>query len=786
MKKFILGVVFISYLFGIKYTPEEQNFLKYHPVIYISSMTYWPVDKNGNSIHINYMKLLNKYGGLNLQPVFYKYWCDAFTDAKQGITYGIMALSYSKERARWFYYTRTYNYSPYYLIVKKDSDIKSLKDLKHKKVYIAQYSILRDLLKTKDAQVVYSKYPYEKLASGEIDAALVFYIPDTKYLKDFKIIKTFINKAGEEHIGINKKYPKLYSIIQKAMQAIPYSEIERIRQIPYEQRIQTINILEQNVSLKDLITTKDIILIVLLIVSLGVVLYFFLMRKFLNLKIKNFLISIFVLDIVILGFISYEIVVFNYYSNKILQIKSKSFNSLYIVDQIESSILNLDQVAKRAYFYHQNEIPKLFVNHYVNSDNLLVDGVALKNLLNTKYFTATELTELAYIKKLIGEILDIQKNVLNKNLDITIYGQKLLFLLEELKNIRYIIKKENTKEINIIKDKLRYQFLLLLFSVGIFILESVLLFIMIRKKIYNPISYLINVIKNNKNGKKIDYKQYRYSDEFGKLIDEFFDLQGQLNKKIDELNEHKENLEEEVKKEVEKRVYQENILLKKSKMAMMGEMIDAIAHQWKQPLGSISLGVQILKFEQNNLSSKEFESMITSIELQIQHMLTTIDQFRSFFRDNIDTKEVCIQNVIKKVLLLLKDEFMAHAIKIDIEVRVNFCIKGIENELEHLLITLLTNAKDIFIERNIRPRNIKIKTRQDDEFYYLEVVDNAGGVDEAIKDKIFDLNYTTRENGTGVGLYLASQIALKHNGVLEVENIENGAKFIFKVKKEVV
>ena len=119
------------------------------------------------------------------------------------------------------------------------------------------------------------------------------------------------------------------------------------------------------------------------------------------------------------------------------------------------------------------------------------------------------------------------------------------------------------------------------------------------------------------------------------------------------------------------------------------------------------------------------------------------------------------------------------------DIQKDFCINGIENEFEHLLITLLTNAKDIFNERDIKDRKIKIITKEDEEFYYLEMIDNAGGVPEATKDKIFKLNYTTREKGTGVGLYLANQIAVKHLGVLGVENIEGGAKFYFKVRKEV-
>jgi len=679
-------------------------------------MTYWPVDKNDESIHTNYMKLLNKYGNLNLQPVYYKYWSDGFSDAKNGVTYGIMALSYSKKRE----------------------------------------------------------------TNGEIDAMIVFYIPETKYMNKFRIIKTFIDKIGEEHIGINKKYPELYSIIKKVMENIPYSEIEKIRSHHYAKKIPPKLILEKNVSLKDLITKEDMFFIFVLILSFGVILWLFANKKFLNYKIKQFLVSIFIFDILILGVVVYELLVFNSYSNKILELKSKSFNAFYLVDQIEHKLIKL-----RDNFLENRDVEKLFDNRYMIAENLLINNEPLKNFLNTNYFTSVELTNLAYLQKLINEIIQIQKDVDDEKVHVNIYKLKFNYLLNEIKTLKILIKNENTREISIIKAKLKYQFLLLLFSIGLFIIESLLVFMMVKKKIYNPINYLMGVIKANKNGKNIEYKEFRYKDEFGKLIDEFFALQKQLNHKIEELNHHKENLEEKVKKEVEKRVYQEQILMKQSRLALMGEMIDAIAHQWKQPLNAISLSSQILELEKENLTSTSITQFVQNINLQIQHMVTTLDEFRSFFRDNKEKENFCMSNVVKKVLLLLKDDLSSHNIAIETNIKDDFCIKGIQNEFEHILITLITNAKDIFEQRKIKPRKIVINSIKKGDFYYLEVIDNAGGVPESVIDKIFELNFTTREDGTGVGLYLANQIAVKHLGVLGVENIEGGAKFYFKVRKEV-
>jgi len=784
MLRVFLFLLIISNIFAINYTTKEKKFLKDNPVIYISAMKYWPLDVNGESIHTNYMKLLNKYGRLNLQPVFYEYWSDGFKDAKEGITYGIMALSYSKGRKNYFYYTKPYNYAPYYLIVNKSSNIVSMNDLKNKKIYIAKNSILRDVLKDNNFDIVYYKNPYKKLASKEIDAMLLFYMPENKYINQFKVIKTFINKAGEEHIGINKKYKELDSIIKKVMKEIPYSEIEKIRAIAYKKRLKTNTLLQPQVTINDLITIEDIILIFLLLIGLMVVLYFVISKKFLNLKIKQFLISMFLFAMFILGFILYEMLVFNYYSNKISELKAKAFRSMYLVDRIEHQVLNLDNSFRNAYLYKQNHIKKLFKNESVKVENLLINNTTLSQIINAKNFTEPELTSLAYIQKLLLEVLNIQQQLLQNKLNISIYQHKLFYLIEEFDNLRHIIKNENENEIFIINKKLKYQFLLLIFSIGLFIIESLLVFFMIREKIYNPIKYLMRLIQSFKYNEIIIKKEYLYKDEFGRLIDEFFDLQNKLSVKIDELNQHKMDLEEKVKLEVEKRTYQEKILIRQSRFALMGEMVDAVAHQWKQPLNSISLGVQLLELEIDNLSKEEIEHIIININMQIEHMITTLDEFRTFFKEDKEKNNFCMKQVISRVLNLLKDELLKNEIMIETNIIVDFCIDGSENEFEHLLISLLANAKDIFKERTIEHRKIIIQTKEDEIYYYLEVIDNAGGVDSKIKDKIFELNYTTREEGTGVGLYLARQIAIKHTGTLDVDNTQDGAKFYFKVRKE--
>lgn len=776
--RILLTIIFIlNTLFGVEYTKKEQEFLKNHPVIYFSAMDYWPVNEQGESLHTNYIKLLNKYGHINIQPIFYHYWSEGFNAAKEGKTQGIMALSFSKKRTKYFFYTPPYNYTPYYLITLKNSPIKNFRDLKGKKVYIAKKSIIREILKNPDFKIVWSKNPYKDLVNGKIDAILTFYMPDNKYIKYLKTSKAFINKAGEEHIGINKNYPVLYGIILKIMKEIPYKDIEKIKSEYYFNPIPPVLITTPKIALKDLISPVDIALIGFALFVLFMLAYFYLTKKHLNLSLKKFFISILVIETIILTSIIYEVFMFNYYSKKVLELKSRSFNELFLTDEIEQKIIDLNNEFLREYKFHNSKYYSFFKGK-PSADDLLINNKPLKEYLTPKIIHPGTLAKLSEIKMDIQRLIDLQKSVLAKKADLSLYVNMYNYTLRKFKIIRNYIYNENQKEANFIKEKIRYQFNLMIVLAFIFILTNILLFVMIKNKIYKPIEYLTTTIKKFKKGMFVE-KKYFYNDEVGVLINEFFSLQNQLSNIIKELKTHKENLEKEIKEEVQKRVFQEEILLKQSRLAMMGEIIEAIAHQWRQPLGSIGLFLDLFK------DGKIDKTLcIDNIKIQLEFMKNTLNEFKNFFNISKEKTEFCMEETINKVLTLIKDDLKSHKIKIEKEINPNFCIMGIENEFEHMILSIITNSKEIFEERNIQNRIIKISTREDRDFYYLEIEDNAGGIKEDIINKIFDLNFTTKKNGSGIGLYLAKLIAIKHTGMLEAINTKNGAKFIFKIRKE--
>lgn len=250
------------------------------------------------------------------------------------------------------------------------------------------------------------------------------------------------------------------------------------------------------------------------------------------------------------------------------------------------------------------------------------------------------------------------------------------------------------------------------------------------------------------------------------------------------------DLESEVKIQTEENMQKEKILMHKSKLASMGEMVDAIAHQWRQPISLIKLRIDLLSlnFSNGQLDEKFMDTFKEKISMNINHMMNTLDEFRTFFRPNEETEIFDVKEMIEKVLLLVKDDFINNKIKININQTRAFTLTGVENEFKHLILNLLNNAKDAFNDKEIpsKKRVVDINILSDNEYNYIEVIDTAGGVPEDIFDSIFDANISSKEKnkGSGIGLYLSSQIAEKYHGILKVENKTNGAKFTYQQEIE--
>ncbi|MEA1953621.1 MAG: response regulator [Campylobacterota bacterium] len=249
-----------------------------------------------------------------------------------------------------------------------------------------------------------------------------------------------------------------------------------------------------------------------------------------------------------------------------------------------------------------------------------------------------------------------------------------------------------------------------------------------------------------------------------------------------ELERYRTNLEERVKLEVDKNHKQQLMLLRQSRLAQMGEMISMIAHQWRQPLNTLSILSQtiVLKYELKKLDDENMEFFDVNSNMQIQNMSKTIDDFRNFFKPEKEKTEFIINSVIDDIIELIQPILTLNEINIAFDIKEEYKTIGYQNELGQAILNIINNAKDALVENKIGNKKIEITLNQNDKNTLLTISDNAGGVPEDIIEKIFDPYFSTKEekNGTGLGLYMSKMIIEDNmGGKLKVSNTTECAVF---------
>ncbi|MBF0566769.1 MAG: PAS domain S-box protein [Nitrospirae bacterium] len=281
-----------------------------------------------------------------------------------------------------------------------------------------------------------------------------------------------------------------------------------------------------------------------------------------------------------------------------------------------------------------------------------------------------------------------------------------------------------------------------------------------------------------------------------------------LEQRLEAMNKH---LETRVKDEIEKRMHKENLLIQQSKMAAMGEMIAAIAHQWKQPLNNLSLFVQDLRdaYKFGELDGAYIDTSVEKSMNEIHFMAKTIEEFRNFFKPSIE-KETCdLIGVTAGVLSMISEQLKTNSISYSITCHthnvtfrsiseVTHCdatlITTYKNQLAHVILNIINNARDAIIQRrrlglsdanekgpaNTVDGSISVDCKRCGEIMQLSISDNGGGIPEKIMGRIFEPYFTTKSEieGTGIGLYMSKIIVEdKLGGRIAVRNIEGGAVF---------
>jgi signal transduction histidine kinase len=278
-------------------------------------------------------------------------------------------------------------------------------------------------------------------------------------------------------------------------------------------------------------------------------------------------------------------------------------------------------------------------------------------------------------------------------------------------------------------------------------------------------------------------------------------------------------LKEKIEAETEKNRQSEQLLIQQSRLAAMGEMMGAIAHQWRQPLAGLSaIMMNILDdFEYNELNEENLKKYIGNVDRLLLYMSHTIDDFRNFFKPSKEMEIFDFDAKICSALEIVKDQLTYHKISFTFQIEdknlteINcvelppddYLVKGYPNEMIQVILNIIVNAKDAIsgriekgkLDKNegfIRLKLYKQKAKgfspvirvsaegiesQGPSFLTLEIQDNGGGIPKSIINNIYDPYFTTKPagQGTGIGLYMAKMIIEKNmSGTIHAENRNNG------------
>ena len=242
--------------------------------------------------------------------------------------------------------------------------------------------------------------------------------------------------------------------------------------------------------------------------------------------------------------------------------------------------------------------------------------------------------------------------------------------------------------------------------------------------------------------------------------------------------------------DITERVQQKQFLIQQSKLAEMGDMIAAIAHQWNEPLVELSALVQDIQtsYLLNELKDMEVKDFVNDSMIQIKYMSKTLSDFRNFLKPSTKKKLFSITKSLSEINEIIGKQVFYSNIEMNFNYKnenEELLIYGYENEFKQVLLNLINNAKNKIIEKDIdfrKKAKIDINIKRTSNFNIIEIIDDGGKIDDKIINSIFEPYFTTKEEGTGIGLYMAKVIIEdKMRGTITAKNDENNVIFTIKL-----
>ncbi|MCD6258196.1 MAG: ABC transporter substrate-binding protein [Helicobacteraceae bacterium] len=268
------------------------------------------------------------------------------------------------------------------------------------------------------------------------------------------------------------------------------------------------------------------------------------------------------------------------------------------------------------------------------------------------------------------------------------------------------------------------------------------------------------------------------------------ELKEQVAEKTKELREINQSLEKSVEEKVHEIIQKDKLLTAQSKQAVMGEMISMIAHQWRQPLSTITLQIsnlQIKKMMGEDIDDLYIDKTLAQISDTIIYLSDTVDDFQTYFRPDKKASTIEIHELLNKVINFVQPRLKGKQISILIKKEKDIFIDVYANELTQVILNIVNNAIDALEEIDKEGKTICLSAALHGKKVEIIVEDNGPGILEENKEKLFEPYFSTKgKNGTGLGLYMSQMIVEKQfNGKIEAQSSEEGSTFIVSIDKSI-
>jgi len=257
----------------------------------------------------------------------------------------------------------------------------------------------------------------------------------------------------------------------------------------------------------------------------------------------------------------------------------------------------------------------------------------------------------------------------------------------------------------------------------------------------------------------------------------------EAQKELEQLNH---SLEGRINQAVTDLRHKDQALIQQGRLAAMGEMINNIAHQWRQPLNNVGLIIQNLQFsfDDGTITHDELDLEIGKAMEIIMHMSHTIDDFRNFFHEDNSVSSFNVGKVFHQALELVSATLASHDITVEIDEDECVTAVGYHNEYAQVLLNILSNTRETCTERCVTTPRIHVRVTSENGRSVVCIRDNCGGIADDIMPRIFDPYFTTRspDRGSGIGLYMSKVIIEQHmGGHLAACNCDGGVEFRIEV-----